>query len=245
MKFKRMIYSTGIILIMIMFLGFISYYFNYDMPIYSTIFGRQDDFRPVQGKVYDGMYANYTFDYLGAVNNSCFTYSHISGNLYNVTWDSIYGTSSWIENTQTRITSNSSGIHGVRNGRHTFLWLFTNISLGDLILITVDGVGNHLYNVTDELRYNHTVLGDIEVWVLRDIYYPSGLAFYEKSRGILVNGKFVWSAYFYRLILTSTNAFLYNHDQQSGGETPEYNLFLIVPVISIITLIVLRIRKKN
>lgn len=219
-------------------------FFQNDVQLYKTIIGGERGYESSQGKIYDGMCANYTFDFLGNANISCFTYTQVSTNQFKLTWVHRSGTASWIENKKTRTISNSSGLYGVRNGSKAFLWLFTNISIGDLILISVDGSGNHLYNVTNELCCNYTGIGDIEVWVLQDVSYPQGIAWYEKSTGILINGTFIW--YFdhsYDLFLISTTIFAYHQDEELKGEILEYSLFIFLPLaISTIGLAILRKR---
>jgi len=75
---------------------------------------------------------------------------------------------------------------------HTPVWLFTNISLNDLVLIAVNGEGDHIFNVSDELIYYLSGFGWIEVWILEDLTTPGGIAFYEKSTGFLINGTFYY-----------------------------------------------------
>lgn len=242
MKLRRSFYFTVIVLFMIVILSCMSF-FQKDIHLYSTIIDGERDNKPTQCKIYDGLCANYTFDFLGVTNTSYFTYTQVSDNLLRVNWAHVGGTSSWIENKQTRSTSNSSGSYGVRNGSKAFLWLFTNISLGDLILIAVDGIGNHLFNVTDDLCCNYTGIGEVDVWVLQDLSY-SGVAWYEKSTGTLLNGTFAWySANSYKFSLISTNIFSYYQDQKNGGEILEYALFIFLPLgVSIIALATLRRR---
>ncbi len=227
---------------MIIILSSVSY-FQKDIQLYSAITSGESENKSTQCKIYNGMCANYTFDFLGVANTSCFTYTQVSDHLFRVKWVHVGGTSSWNENKHTRSTSNSSGIYGVRDGSKTFLWLFTNTSLGDLILIAVDGRGNHLFNVTDELCCNYTGIGEVEVWVLQDMSY-SGVAWYEKSTGTLLNGTFAWySTNSYKFSLISTNIFSYYQDQKNGGDILEYALFIFLPLgVSIIALVTLKRR---
>jgi hypothetical protein len=227
---------------MIIILSSVSY-FQKDIQLYSAIMGGENENSSTHCKIYNGMCANYTFDFSGDVSTSHFIYTQVSDNLFKVKWIHVGGTSSWNENKRSRSTSNSSGIYGVRNRSKAFLWLFTNISLGDLILIAVDGIGNHLFNVTDELCCNYTGIGEVEVWVLQDMSY-GGVAWYEKSTGTLLNGTFVWySANSYEFSLISTNIFSYYQEQKRNGEMLEYALFIFIPLgVSIIALVTLRRR---
>lgn len=62
-----------------------------------------------QTEIFDGLYANYTFEFLGSTNKSVLSYTHVSGEYYNVSWTlQGSGRHSWIESIQTRVTSNSS-----------------------------------------------------------------------------------------------------------------------------------------
>jgi len=76
---------------------------------------------------------------------------------------------------------------------HTPFWIFTNCSAGDEIPISVDGEGDHAFNVTDELTYNLPGYGPIELWELKDLDNLGGIAWYDKIDGFLINGTFVFA----------------------------------------------------
>ena len=141
--------------------------------------------------LFEGMYINHTFDpSTSPASPSKFSYSYYSGSLFFEIWDVMGGSSSWYVDTQTRLMSGGSNFG---NGYHTPAWIFTNVTLNDTILIAVDGAGDHLFNVSNELIYNLTSFGLIDVWVLEDLTLPGGVAWYEKSTGILLNGTFYYS----------------------------------------------------
>ena len=92
----------------------------------------------------------------------------------------------WDVNTSTRIVSNQQS-PGPDNGDHDHSWIWTDISLDDQILIfnffsSVD----HLFNVTGEAMH-----GTMDCWILEDDY--GSKVWYEKERGILINGTFKYS----------------------------------------------------
>ena len=141
--------------------------------------------------VFNGMYVNYTFsqDLYYAMTN--FSYSHLSGSLFNQTWNIGEALeTTWLVNTQTR---NMSGGSAFSDGTHDPVWIFTFASLSDIIPISVDGIGDHLFEVTSELIYDLPGFGLVEVWVLEDLTYSGGIAWYEKSTGILLNGTFFYN----------------------------------------------------
>jgi len=216
---------------------------------FSTyIVGEKSILRTTQGKVFDKMYANYTFEiYIKSYTkyNSVFKYTHDSGDYYNVTWwISGYGTNTWLENKQTRLTSNSSGGLSFGNGVHAPIWLFTDLTVGDIILIAVDARGDQIFNVTRELTHNHPIYGLMNIFVLQSLVFPLSVVWYERSTGILLNGTFMHTLGLsnYNLTLTDTNIFSYY--QAFYGETPPlYILFIVIGITGIITIVILRKRK--
>jgi len=87
--------------------------------------------------VFNGMYVNYTMSQGLFYAMTNFSYSHLSGSLFNQTWN-IGGPleSTWLVNTQTR---NMSGGSAFKDGTHDPVWIFTFASLSDIIPISVDG----------------------------------------------------------------------------------------------------------
>jgi hypothetical protein len=214
----------------------------------SYSLGDIENLRTSQSEIFDGMYANYTFEifitsYREA--NSIFRYRREWGSIFNVTWRiDGNGTYTWHENIQTRLTSNASSGWSFGNNVHSPIWLFTNHSIGDLVLIAVDLHGDHIFNITRDLTYRHPIYGNMEIWVLQDIVFPQSLAWYEKSKGLLINGTFVYTMgwYHYNLTLTESNLFL--QYQGTGGQIPPfYILFIILIITAIIIFVILRKKK--
>jgi hypothetical protein len=192
-----------------------------------------------QAHVFDGLYANYTGT--GSIpGNSTITYSYDSGTLYNVTWwePGVGITASWLEDTQTRLISSASG--GFGDGSYTPIWIFTNMSIGNSTTIVVDGGFNHPYTVVNESVVNYPGFGNLEVWVLEDDWYFTR-AWYEKSTGLLINGTFQWFGGGYTLALTETNM---SFPTGGGQGIPSFEIFLVLPLIGIISLVILQKRRK-
>ena len=163
----------------------------------------------IETQLFDGLYIKHNYSEGSAFSNTNFTYSYINGKLFDVYLgiDNM-GTTisySWVVDAQTRLLSGSSPFgYGV----HTPAWIFTNVSLSDVIPIAVDGEGDHLFNVTGDLVYDLPGFGLVEIWKLEDVTQPGGFAFYEKSTGILLNSTFLYSggAYNYTFYFIETNA---------------------------------------
>lgn len=168
-------------------------YLKIDVPVLET-------------QIFDGLFIEYVFDQMGYGFETNFTYTPYQDGLFYETWN-IYGMSSyqWILDPSTRIMSNNS-VFG--DGFHTPIWIFTDVNLGDIIPIAVDGEGDHPFNVTDEFIYELPGFGAVEVWLLEDLTYPRAYAWYEKSTGILLNGLFCYwdGIYNYTLEFFNTNA---------------------------------------
>ena len=142
--------------------------------------------------LFDGMYINHTFIMPGLGSGpSSFSYSHSSGDIYNVNWSIWIGDGWWDVNKQTRIISNSGGIV-FGDGYHTPAWIFTNVSLYDVIPIVVDEDGDHNFIISGELVYDLPGFGPVKVWILEDLDGFGGIAWYEASTGILLNGTFTY-----------------------------------------------------
>ena len=169
-----------------------------------------------QAEIFDGMIVNYTFE-MGVPVNTGFTYKYDSGNIFNVTWwlDGV-GSSTWVEDDSNRLINMASGPIVFGNGVHTPVWIFTNVSLYDLVPIVVDGDGDHIFNITKERIFNIPGFGSVEVWQLEDLTFPGGIAWYEKSTGILIKGDFAVGMGTYTLEFYNTNAVFSNVAPVSG-----------------------------
>ncbi len=148
--------------------------------------------------LFDDMYINYTFSIFGDDKPSQFNYTHSSGSIFNVGWYvQEFGSTShmyWDVDARTRLMENSGG-DGWQfgNSYHTPVWIFTEVSVGDMLFIAVDAEGDHLFEVTGESYYLLPSFGLVEVWILEDLSNPGGVALYEKTTGILLNGSFSFS----------------------------------------------------
>ena len=143
----------------------------------------------VEVHLFDAMYINYEYsNYDGDLLDMMFSYSYYSGDLFSGMYSISgipYGT--WKVDSKTRVMTDGSPFG---DNTHTPIWIFTHISLGNEVLIATDGLGDHLYNVADEQTYDLPNFGTVDVWVLEDITIPGSFAWYEKTTGILVKGKF-------------------------------------------------------
>ena len=204
------------------------------------------DLKTSQGKIFNGLYADYDFEIGVFTRDSSFQYVYDLSGLYNVTWDvNTSFPAYWLEDIQTRLTSNASGYGDhFGSGTHTPVWVFTNLTLGDTVLIAVDGVGDYSYNVSDEITINYPGFGSFNVWELQGIIYPSSIVWYEQSTGLLLNGTFICFLETYTLTLTATNMFS-DDNGGGGGGIPGYSLFAFIPLTIIITFVIIRKQKRK
>ncbi len=163
----------------------------------------------IETKLFDGLYIKNTFSSMGEFVNSNFTYTPYTSSLYHETFGMDYmGTHisyTWILDPLTRLMSGGS-MFG--DDCHTPAWIFTDTSLYDTIPIATDGEGDHDFYVARELVYDLPGFGPVGVWELEDLTQPGGIAWYEKSTGILLNGTFIYlaGAYNYTFDFVDTNA---------------------------------------
>lgn len=116
-----------------------------------------------------GMYITHNlFDYNIAMYSSNISYTYNSGSIYDVLWTGTFGGDTWQVNTSTREIIGSSSIY-FSDFTHTPFWIFTDVSLSDTILISSIWDVDHTFEISDELVYNLTSFGLIEVWVLQDL----------------------------------------------------------------------------
>jgi hypothetical protein len=185
----------------------------------------------IETKLFDGMYIDHIFSTFGEGFPSNFTYSYYSGSLFFETWGIMGYSYIWYVDSQTRLMSGGSAFG---DGSHTPAWIFTDVSLGDEIftdvslgdeiLIAADGEGDHLFSVAGELIYDLPGFGPVEVWVLEDLTLPGGVAWYEKSTGILLNGTFFYAGgtYNYTFDFIDTNVeFTYYAPPSLTTTTPD------------------------
>jgi len=166
-------------------------------------------------QIFGGLLINYLFSQGPYSMETNFSYFPYQNSLFYESWNLYGGGYQWIVDTSTRVMSNMS-VFG--DGSHTPVWIFTDVNLGDNIPIAVDGEGDHMFNVADELIYDLPGFGLVGVWILEDLTFPGGWAWYEKSTGILLYGTFIYyyGAYNYTLEFFNTNA----QFQYVGGPGP-------------------------
>jgi hypothetical protein len=142
--------------------------------------------------------------------------------------------------------TNAIGGLSFGSGTHTPLWIFTDISLGNVISIAVDAENNHNFIVADELTYELPGFEKVGVWVLEDLTVPGGIVWYEKSTGILLNGTFFFGggSFNYTFDIFDTNVD-FNVDSGSRGEISGYNIVFFVAVIGVFSLIITLRKKKK
>ncbi|MFX0181023.1 MAG: CARDB domain-containing protein [Candidatus Hodarchaeota archaeon] len=200
--------------------------------------------------LFDGLILNYTFTIFGQTFIMQYMYSSLSEKVFHLDY-SLYNGSIllqrgyWDVNCQTRIMTDSLGGFSFGSGTHTPLWIFTDSSIGDEIPISVAG-SDHTFNVSDELTYNNSVFGIVDVWVLEDLNFPGGIAWYEKNTGFLLNSTFIYEFGMitanYSLILVSTNYF---EVEEEGNGIPGYNLLLIIASLGVIILLSTKVKFKK
>jgi hypothetical protein len=197
--------------------------------------------------LFDGLFLNYSISIWGDTYPLEYVYSSLSDGIFHVehTVYTEFGPEmgAWDVNSQTRIMTNAFGGFNFGIGTHTPLWIFTEISLNDIISIAVDGEGDHNFIVSGESTYNLPGFGTVDVWVLEDLTVAEGIALYEKSTGILLNGTFFFfgGSYNYTLELFNTNASF----KIKAERIPGYNIFFFATTIGVLSLIIaLRKRRK-
>ncbi|MFX1375313.1 MAG: CARDB domain-containing protein [Promethearchaeota archaeon] len=187
----------------------------YAPPVSKEIFTENNyvtDIIPIlDTPLFDGMYLNYNYSNSGGMEMDMkFLYSYLSGDLFSNRWFTEGALSfMWEVNCKTRVMTGGSPFG---DNTHSPFWIFPNVSLSDEILIATDGIGDHIYNVADERTYDHPIFGMMDVWVLEDITLNGSYAWYEKSTGILLKGKFyddsgIW---WFAVDCTGTNVNLAN-----------------------------------
>jgi len=164
------------------------------------------DVHLVETHLFDGLYIKYIFNQMGYIYNTNFSYISCQDGLFYETW-SVEGEGAyqWYVDPSSRLMSGGS-LFG--DNFHTPIWIFTNVSLGDTIPIAVAYDADHIFNVTREFIFDLPNFGPIGVWELEDLTQPGGIAWYEKSTGILLNGTFIFNAgiYNYTFDFVDTNA---------------------------------------
>jgi C1A family cysteine protease len=180
--------------------------------------------------LFDGMFLSYSFEIFGESFTWESLYSYLSEDIFHNRYSMYYGGSLydmgyWDVDTQTRLMINSYGGFSFGSGVHTPMWIFTEFSIGDLIPIAIDDEGDHIFNITGDSLYDLPGFDTVEVWELEDLTLPGGIACYEKSTGILLNGTFLYygGLYNYTINIIDNNIFptitVISPDSSSSWET--------------------------
>jgi hypothetical protein len=217
-------------------------YGDYNFTAYAPpVSGETYTFDNVETKIlplhevilFDGMYINYSFSIANSYSGSTqVSYTHVSGSTFHVLWEGLLSGISlqnyWDVEVQTRELENGAGNFYFGDTQHTPIWLFTDVSLSDEVPIAVDAEGDHKFLVTGDTIYDIPDFGPVEVWVVEDLTLPGGVAYYEKSTGILLSGTFFYygGAYNYTFEIINTNAvfnkLVFVHDLRVNLGTPSY-----------------------
>ena len=172
----------------------------------------------IDTKLFEGLYIKHIYSEGGYNFNTNFTYTHYTSRLFYETWNiEFMGVFLQLSYLVDALTRELSGGSAFGDGNHTIGWIFTNVSLYDTIPITVDAEGDHNFYVAQELVYDLPGFGPVEVWELEDLTQPGGIAWYEKSTGILLNGTFYYSGGNYTFDFVDTNADLYILGENPGN----------------------------
>ncbi len=149
--------------------------------------------------LFDGMYYNWTGEYSGGAWGGGLTYTHYSGNVFNVTETNVMGSiPPYTINNETRITT--GGLFYA--GTSTPYWIFNNISVSDYVPIAVDGSGDTNFQVTDIISIDYETT-EIECFVLNQ---STSWAYYEINTGLLIRSYFVYGGgNYYTINLDVTN----------------------------------------
>jgi ABC-type transport system substrate-binding protein len=165
---------------------------------------------PRISSIYDGLYLNFTFSMMGSDYGTLrIDYTYLSGNtfLVNETLSAMGPYGAYHVNNQTRFITDIGYGHLFFGNRPVY-WIFANQQLGDLVNIAVDGVGDHIFNITGQTGVVLPELSSYTAWTLEDLSEAMTLALYDKETGILLNATFYYSSgetYYYSLTLIDTN----------------------------------------
>ncbi|MFX1340971.1 MAG: hypothetical protein ACFFDK_20340, partial [Promethearchaeota archaeon] len=169
--------------------------------------------------LFDGLFADYDYSILSPIQADVelnVSWSFEAGMIFNVlandkneplinyTWD--------VDNSTRELANyvDASVSIYIAESSHTPWWIFTNSSIGDHVWICVlndTAQNDHEFSITGELIYNLPNYGLVEAWILEDQDAANGIAWYEKSTGLLLWGEFYGiGSDNYTLTLRYTNA---------------------------------------
>ncbi|MFX1479841.1 MAG: ABC transporter substrate-binding protein [Promethearchaeota archaeon] len=167
--------------------------------------------------LFDGLFMNQTWNIdmmgLSFIYNMSFTYTTHIGDKYNVFGDYYYltyhNTSNFNVDAVTREISNVQDVYTDLNGTHTNRWIYPSTQMGDYYLVSVDGEGDHLFQVTGEITEVFPGFGMLDAWILTDLNAPNGYSIYEKNTGIHLKANFSSGivSFWFEVKLNATNLF--------------------------------------
>ncbi|MFX0098809.1 MAG: hypothetical protein ACFFCS_04450 [Candidatus Hodarchaeota archaeon] len=187
--------------------GIYQYFFNCTDGVYWASVG------PFTGPVvnvppyFDGMCADYSFhsnvfgDDVWHLNYSLLSMMTFTTNFTTDAGSQSNGT--WVVDFNTRRIMSSSTWPSIFS--HDTFWIFTNVSIGMKVQIGLLSGVDGVFTVTGSTIINSSTHGLLDVWIL-DQDGSTGVVWYEKSTGLLVNGTFDISGLIeYELSLLGTN----------------------------------------
>ena len=185
--------------------------------------------------LFDGMYINYTYNgHISSPWKTKFSYSKLSNGSFNATWELPSFHIDWTEDVHTRKISSYIWSDD-RYSHHPFR-IDRNVGIGDQIPIAIRLAGDQMFVVSEDLIHYIPGYGHVELWVLKGLYNPLLVAWFEKSTGILVKANYEYyytMPYFpdypfyfqYIMEITSTNVeFAYIENSIFDGMYSEYIL---------------------
>jgi hypothetical protein len=195
--------------------------------------------------IFNGLRVGYNYSVGALTLPSNISFSVDSMGIYNVTWEVfLVGTISWSEYLGNRsIFNKQPPSSGFNLYSHTPIWIHTDVVLNDIVPITVDGVGDHSFQITGQTVHNLAGYGWVEIWILQDLANISSILWYEKSTGLLIQGTFIYGASNYTMTFLDTNA-IFTYASSSGG-IPGYNHLILIGFLIGVSLILIRIKKRK
>ncbi|MFX1277906.1 MAG: ABC transporter substrate-binding protein [Promethearchaeota archaeon] len=160
--------------------------------------------------IFDGCFLNQSWIVDTFIYNMSFNYLQDIGSIYDVElkFDLPIPASLKVD-TFTREVSEVQGLFIDVNGSHTNRWIYPSTQIGDYYLVSIDGEGDHIFQVTGESTGYIPGFGMLDYWILSDLSNPYGFAYYEKNTGVnlVANFSYAFGMYYYFTILNATNVF--------------------------------------
>nr|MDO8086380.1 hypothetical protein [Candidatus Sigynarchaeum springense] len=165
--------------------------------------------------LFNGAYINYTGNIEGILTfNTRVNYTYMGGNTFQAAYVNSRGSSTLTVDNRTRHFTATSNLWGTSG--YEWTWIFTNVSLTDIIPIALYQEGARLFTVTGEATRNR--LGKtFSCWVLQDTL--GSTFYYDKVLGLFIDGSFVGSdGLTYTMYIIDTNIPNVSPPTLSGGK---------------------------